>query len=203
MNNVIYISFFTSGYYEGIMNSYLLPSLLLFNLPYYILPMENKKNWQENTKQKIDFILKSLEVNYPFSVVWVDADARIKRTPQLFYDIPEEYDIGIHVLDWKDQYGKEGYELLSGTVFLRNNERTIELVKLWKKLADNSSQWEQRALERAIKQLDINVYPLPRSYCYVTTRPSGEPPVIVEIYPVICHYQASREVKKNPHLLSE
>ncbi len=200
-NNIIFVSYFTSGYYEEIMNSHLLPSLLLFNLPYYILPMENKKNWQENTKQKIDFILKALEVNYPFSIVWIDADAKIKRPPKLLYDIPEEYDIGIHVLDWKDQYGKEGHELLSGTVFLRNNEKTIELVKLWKTYSNESTQWEQRALEKAIRKLKIKAYPLPRSYCYITTVPSGKPPYVIIDDPVIAHYQASREVKKNKDLL--
>ncbi len=203
MNKPIFISFYTEGYYEEVMNSHLLPSLLLYNLPYYILPMENKRNWQANTKLKIDFILKALKANYPFPVVWIDADAKIEAFPQLFYDIPEEYDISVHTLDWKEQYGKEGKELLSGTIYFKNIDKTVELVELWKKLADESSQWEQRALERAIKQLDINVYTLPRSYCYVTTRPSGEPPVVIEKEPVICHYQASREVKKNPNLLSE
>ncbi len=203
MNKPIFISFYTEGYYEDVMNSHLLPSLLLWNLPYYILPMENKRNWQANTKQKIDFILKALKVNYPFPVVWIDADAKIENSPKLFYDIPQEYDISVHTLDWKKQYGKEGKELLSGTIFFKNTDKVVELVELWKKLADESSQWEQRALERAIKQLDINVYPLPRSYCYVTTRPSGEPPVVIEKDPVVCHYQASREVKKNPNLLSE
>ena len=201
MNNIIYISFYTTGYYEDVMNSHLLPSLLLFNLPYYILPMENKHNWHENTKQKIDFILKALKENSPDSVVWIDADAKIENYPSLFYEIPEEYDIGVHTLDWKEQYGKEGSELLSGTVFLRNNKKVEELVKLWKKYANETCQWEQRALERAIKELDIKVYKLPKDYCYITTIPSGQPPKVIIDNPIISHWQVSREVKKNKELL--
>ncbi|KKL61706.1 hypothetical protein LCGC14_2192630 [marine sediment metagenome] len=201
MNNIIYISFYTEGYYENVMNSHLLPSLLLFNLPYYILPMENKHNWHENTKQKISFILKALKENYPIPLVWIDADGKIEDYPKLFYEIPKEYDIGVHTLDWKEQYGKEGSELLSGTVFLRNNEKTEQLVELWAKYADESSGWEQRALEKAIKDLKIKVYELPRTYCYITTIPSGKPPKVIIDNPIISHWQVSRKVKKNKELL--
>ena len=202
MNNIIYISYYTEGYYEDVMNSHLLPSLLLFNLPYYILPMKNTHNRLKNLRQKIDFMQKALKENYPFPLVWIDADAKIESYPKLFYEIPKEYDIGLHTLDWKEQYGKEGSELLSGTIFLRNNEKVERLVKLWKKSAEeNPGLTDQRALKKIIKNLDVKIYELPREYCYIPINPNGKPSVVKIDNPIITQWQISRKIKENPRLL--
>jgi hypothetical protein len=202
MNNITYISYYTKGYYKKVMEKYLLPSLLKWNLFFCIKELPNKKQWKANTEMKAQFILNIMNWHNT-DVVWIDADAVIKEYPMLLLvlSLYSNYDVAVHTLNWQDQYGKNGKELLSGTLYFRNNKQTKDLLKLWIKYADKFG-WEQRGLEQAIKETpNVNVFSLPRSYCYIGTKPDGKPPKIVIENPVIEHFQVSREVKKHPDLL--
>jgi len=201
-SNLTYISYYTKGYYKKVMEEYLLPSLLKWNLPFCIKELPNHKNWKLNTQMKPEFILNAMRWHNS-SVVWIDADARIQEDPTVYLNMLANgtYDVAVHTLNWEDQYGKEGSELLSGTLYFRNNERTKHLIKLWIKYAKEFA-WEQKGLEKAIKECpDVKVLNLDRMFCYIGTKPDGNPPAVVIENPVIEHFQASREVKKTPNLL--
>lgn len=194
---ITFVSYCTTGHYEQVMKSYLLPSLIKLKLPCYIETIASEKSWEKNTKIKPHFILKCLDMFKSDFIVFVDADAIINQYPKLFYEIDEKYDIGVHNLDWNLQYGKEGKELLSGTLYFKNNGKVRQIIKDWIKYSINYS-WEQNALKELLAMNEnITMYPLPREYCYIETIPNGNPPKVVIKTPIISHYQEGRIVKKN------
>lgn len=190
--------------YEDILNKYLLSSLLSLQgkkVGSYIEKIENKGDWYANTSYKPTFILNAIrkcESAYD-SVVFLDADAKVLKYPQLFEDIPEEYDIALHHLSWEIWYGYKGdntKELLSGTVFFRINDKVKNLIKDWANEAEKSREWEQKVLAKVLlRHPEIKVYPLPIEYIYINSLPDDRPP-LVKCDPVIVHYQLSRELKR-------
>ena len=188
--------------YEKVMEDYLLDSIdkLKEKISYTISSVPDLGNWHKNTEFKPKFLLNMLNENKMYdAVVFLDADARVKKYPKLFEEIPKEYDIAAHFLDWKTWYGHSNgiMELLSGTLFLRNSNKVKKLVEHWYKKASTGNQWEQKALAFVLKfHPEIKVYNLPIEYCYINTLPNGDKPRVKVDSPVIVHYQVSRELKR-------
>jgi len=109
MNKIKYITFATDGYYKEIMEKYLLPSLDRFQLSYNLYYRPNKHNWFINGKYKTEVILNALKKFPNNDIVFLDADAKIIKYPELFETIPSDYNISVHFLDWnKFWHHKEG-----------------------------------------------------------------------------------------------
>jgi hypothetical protein len=188
----------TNTPYEEEVKTRLVPSLQKLDIPYYIEAVQNKGNWKTNVAYKPKALYHALEKNPLLNVVGLDADCKVLEYPDLFDNIPLEYDIALHKLDWKTWYGHnvEKKEVLSGTIFLRNTEAVKNLVKEWYERAIKSNTWEQQVLAQLLEEKKIPVYELPLSYCYINSLPNGESPKVVIENPVIVHYQASRIYKK-------
>ncbi len=106
--------------------------------------------------------------------------------PKLFEEI--DVDFAYHICN--PPY-KPGTEVLSGTLFFRNNEKCMELVNAWiEGVTDNLSVIEQISLERVIGSIDnLKTYNLPSSYVKIfDLNEVGER----NIRPVIEHHQSSR-----------
>ena len=193
-----FISYYTPGDYENVMNTHLRPSLEWWNLNHYIEETEDLKNWNLNTAYKPTFILNALN-KYKEDIVFLDADATIESYPQLLFDLPKETDLGAHWFDWflhwRNQTGGNNFHLLSGTLFIKYNEKMLNLVKEWiSKCQEQSNVWEQKILQQIVeKRNDLNIYKLPANYCAVIDRKGKVPNYIKE--PVIIHWQKSREFK--------
>lgn len=192
--------YFTPNY-EKVYWQYLEPSLKKLQLNHYMRALtHNLGGWKENTDYKPSFLLDCLE-KFDCDIVITDVDSVIHEYPILFDNIPQEYDIAVHNFSWETHYGrpndKDKFEILSGTMYLRNNEKVRRLVRKWKSLCFQHS-WEQKALEQALKQIDINVFNLPREYCYITSCPkyinNGKVAIPLD-KPIIEHFQASRDFK--------
>lgn len=198
MNNLMFGSFYTRNTaYENVYQEYLRKSLDKYNARYMVVGIDSKKNWNKNVAEKpriISELLKPLEKDE--MLVFLDADATIEKWPVLFEQIPEDYDIGFHLLSWQKWYGydTETYELLTGTMFFRNNEKVHALCKEWYHMSLESYEWEQKVLQNIISNHKLNIYELPLEYCYMKTRPGGLEP-LVKLDPVILHHQVSRELK--------
>jgi hypothetical protein len=177
--------------YEEVAKTHLIPSLEKWGLTNHIEQVNSLGNWKLNTDYKPTFLLQELE--YEEEICWVDADATIEDYPILLDNIPPEYPIALHYLDWNKQYGytDNKKECLSGTLILRKS--SIPLIKEWIRLCKDFN-WEQRALDQAIKNLGIVPFELPPEYCCVVTRDYKIPTYIPK--PVIVHWQASRKYKK-------
>lgn len=203
-NNFILISFATENTpYEQIIYDYFLASIRKLEKPlevYYRLE-KNLGSWHKNTGYKPTFILDSLNYLSMYSrIIITDADATIEKYPQLFKEIPDEYDIGCHFLSWKKWYGHDvdTKELLSGTLYFKNNQKIRDLVEDWQKEVDISQEWEQKVLDRVLKKHpEINIYELPIEYVWIDTLPDGRKPLIVPDNDIVIrHHQVSRQYKK-------
>lgn len=174
------ISYYTPNYQQQAQN--LINSLLQHDIPNEVRQIEDLGGWDLNTKFKPHFILEHLN-NHPY-VVWTDADSVVKSYPSLFDTF--DCDIAFHRF--------KGQELLSGTVYFANTEKSKEVLNLWIKLNEQHPElWDQRTLELAInKTRGLRLSKLPPEYCciYDLTRRAYK-----KIEPVIEHYQASRELK--------
>lgn len=202
MGNFLIGSFYTKNTpYEIYIQDYLLASCKKFNLDYHVVGIESLGSWTRNVAEKPGIILKILEESQDKKdVVFLDADSTIEQELIVFNNIDKDIDLALHYLDWNAWYpwqkGSDVKELLSGTLFLRNNERVKSLVEEWHKRAITSTVWEQKILEQLLKERpDIKVFDLPIEYCYIKTLPNGQEP-IVKVQPVILHHQKSREAKR-------
>ena len=190
----ITIAFFTLGtiYEEEIKK--LEQSLKKFDMPYDFLGIPDEGEWVLNCAYKPKFIHGMMIKHKDKDILYVDADAIIRQKPILFDDF--KGDIGVHY--------KNGKELLSGTIFLKNNGNAMTLVENWiQEQAINPMVWDQKTLQNviALSQSD-KVCPL----TYLKIRVVDLPPTYTQIFdsmknvgkPVIEHFQASRRVKHKP-----
>lgn len=147
---------------------------------------QNRGLWVRNAAIKPEFLLLMFE-QHPFQdIVYLDADARIKQFPKLFEQIDE--DVGVHYRD----HGNGRKELLSGTIYLKNNERVRRLIQTWAiEQQKNPDEWDQKVFARILeKNTEVSVLNLPANYCQIfdSMKSAGDP--------VIEHLQASRRFKK-------
>jgi len=191
MNYIIVAYYTRNTLYEKVTQKFI-ASMKKFDIPYYIEAVENRGDWYKNTNYKPTFLKKMLKKFPCLSVVYVDCDAEFLRFPDLFenWSTLSYIDIGVYVFD-RSCYTKSkgGFEVLSGTIFLKNNEKVYKIVEDWEKECNAHPRvWDQRSLE---KVLNGHYHVLPGEYCKIFDR-------MKDIKnPVIVHYQDSRQVRKN------
>jgi len=203
MSKLLFGTFYTKETsYEQVVNEYLIPSCKKAGIEPIVEGIPNKGTWTKNVAEKPRIILSLLEsfIREDDILVFVDADATIERYPIELCNIPSEYEIGYHTLDWNSWYGytsqKPVHEVLSGTMIFRNTENVRHLCAEWYKEAKSSNLWEQKVLQGLLKQNGhLKVYDLPVEYCFMTSLPDGRKP-LVKCKPIIKHYQKSRELKR-------
>jgi len=169
----------------------LIPSLQRFNLPYFVQPVPKFRNWYLGVQYKPTFLQQMLQQFAGKSVIYVDADAEFLQYPSLFDELDQRPDvhIGVHMLD----HGKRGrptagFEMLSGTIYLKNDAIVHQIVNAWiQRCAVGGQLWDQIALEAAIGSTPF--YILPEEYCTIFDYMSDVQ------QPIIKHYQASRRCK--------
>lgn len=190
MNDWIIVSYYTlNTLYEDLAKC-LIKSLERYETLHYVEGVPNLNDWSKNTNYKPSFLLNMLKKFPNKSVIWVDCDAELLRYPTLFDWL--DCDVAAHEFDrrlYQSRRKNCPKELLSGTLFLRNNERVWNLVEKWKQECEKSPRvWDQKSLE---KVLNGDYRRLPAAYCQIHRV------MRVVKNPVIVHYQASRRVRKN------
>ncbi|KKL20958.1 hypothetical protein LCGC14_2450270 [marine sediment metagenome] len=197
---MIFISYYTENTpYEEVMNTHLLPSLKKWDLRYDIISTRDKGSWQFNTGYKSTFI-KEMLLKHKEDVCFIDADGTIEKYPDLLFNIPEEYDIAIHQLDWflfwRGELDNPHRELLSGTMVIKYKDSALLLIDEWiKQVGIQASIKEQKVLDSMVaSNKNYKVYDLPPSYCAILKRDGGLPKYIGE--PVVLHHQVSRQLKQ-------
>lgn len=188
--------------YQEVAHDYLMNSLRRMNngIKSDVRGVPSLGSWQKNTSYKAQFVSTMLE-HYTDNIVFLDCDAEILRYPDLFDSIPEGYNFACHILDRNRWYGMKfdehnSKELLSGTLFVRNNKESRIIIKEWELTCRLSPQiWEQQILGMVLKKNNIPIYELPISYCYIKTLPDGREPLVKCESPVITHNQVSRRLR--------
>ena len=165
-------------------------SLIKFKLPYKIIPIKNQGNWYKNTQYKPIFLQQMLKNYSPHSVVYVDVDAVFCRYPSFFDKLEkrEDFSVSAHILD-HSKYNRKNRapELLSGTIFLKNNKKTRIIIDEWIEACKSDPKiWDQRALETVLRTKKGEFCVLPEEYCVIFDYMAAVKD------PVIKHFQASR-----------
>ncbi len=174
------ISFYTEGYSEIVKD--LISSLKSFGLSYDIEKRKDLSSWYQNVNFKADFILEKLK-QYE-RIIWLDADAIVKRYP-VYFDLIEE-DIAVHYRNRK--------HLCAATIVLRSKPIVMDLVERWiEKIKEKPSDFDQLPLQNLLNDYQIenklSVFYLPETYCYM--------PGISKLgEPVIYQTQASRKIRR-------
>jgi glycosyltransferase involved in cell wall biosynthesis len=203
-NNIRFISSFTIGtVYEKIKNDYLLPGLIRWNLPYHVFAKPNLGNWAINSRQRPLYIKEAMKMFPNENIVWIDIDAKILKYPELLFRIPETYDIGINYLKWEEHYGrpedKNKNEILDGTSYYKNSPSMLLFIDEWIERSVKVDKNHRYILEQMIDEQKnkLNIFLIPKEYCYITTKPDGTQPSIPLKDPTIAHYQSSRQARIN------
>jgi hypothetical protein len=163
----------------------LIESCEKFKLNYYVKGVANLGHWLANVRWRPVFMRRMLDKFPDFSIVWIDADGRVREDPVLFDELETaDFDLAVHY--------RRGVELLGGTMWVRNSGRARELINLWEEKGEqNVYEKEQVNLQIVLRENPrFRVLDLPPKYCLIfdTMRAFGPP--------VIEHLQASRRLKK-------
>ena len=189
MNPFIIVSYYTlKTLYEKRAETFI-QSLKKYNIPHYVEAIDNLGSWIKNTGYKPTFLKRMLKKFPEENIVWVDCDAKFFAYPDLFRTL--DCNIGVYLFDTAlHKRGGKKFEILSGTVFLRNNEEVYNLVDKWEQeCQSHPNVWDQKSLEKIIQN---DFYKLPAEYCTIF-----DVMRCVVKKPIIVHYQASRGVRKN------
>lgn len=179
----IVVGYYTenTGYAEESKN--LVNSLGKLKLPYEIMAVPNHGSWQENTQFKPYFLKQMLIKHFPKDLLYLDVDAVVHKHPAYFDRV--NFDIGVHYM--------RSVELISSTIYLRNNSRIWVLMDRWIQMCiRNPEIWDQKILQSVINQskdIHLKVGNLPPEYCKIFD--------LMEVIkdPVIEQFQASRRFK--------
>ena len=135
-------------------------------------------SWEKNTQHKAVIIRDAL-LKHKKPLVWVDADARVKKFPELF--LSANVDIMYHYIEpWN--------EMLVGTIYFDYNDRTIAFCNRWIELNLTNDNPDGKNFQQLMTQdTTLSKEILPKEYCSIF---DNEHTVCSD--PVILHTQASR-----------
>jgi len=160
-------------------------SLDKLGITYYVKRYESRGYWEANTCIKPEFLLECLDRFPGRSIVYLDADAVVRKPLSLFDNI--EADIGVfHCSD----AGGFSHKYLTGTIFIANNSKSRLFIKDW--IECQRGVWlgvDQDSFDKAMAiNKDLSVFNLPESYVKIFDRTGADA--------VIEHFQASRKKVK-------
>lgn len=194
----IAISFYTAGTgYEQEVNK-LIASLKTFKLPHHVFSFNPTGTWRGNLNFKSESILKGFDMFPGKDIVFIDADGIVRQYPTLFDELSSHrrFDLSAHFFKYDPKSGDPD-ELLSGTLWIQNNETGRALVKRWHEVGlARPDVRHQMCLKVALEDLAaeglrVRVNRHPFAYTcifdyYMAQRTS----------PVIEHFQKSRQLRK-------
>ncbi|GAA0320103.1 putative nucleotide-diphospho-sugar transferase [Psychrobacter aestuarii] len=174
--------FYTDSYLSHALS--LKDSLDAFGLNYVFKKVDDAGYWEANTRIKPHFILDCLQQFPDKDVLYLDADALVKKPLDYFNHI----DGDVAFYKTKGMAGMS-HDYLASTLFFRNTPATVTLVKQWiaEQVDGKRTQVDQDSLDVAMEKMgdSITVTPLSPGYIKIFDKDYDG-----EIY--IEQYQASR-----------
>ena len=195
LNNLMVVGYYTVNTPYEQEAQKLLQSLNKLGINHDISGVKTLGNWQANTRFKAVFMLDMLIKHPNHRLLYVDVDAVVHKSPDLF----KNYSCDIAVR-WQDFKWRKN-ECLSGTIYMENNKRTKRICELWRDINVNegneSNRMEQWNLDTVINRMkaedpNFTYKNLPPEYTMIFDSMRGMYP---NIMPVIEHFQASRRFK--------
>ena len=177
MSEFVVCAFYTPNYRDDVERLEI--SLKAFGHEYHLQEFERLPTWEQNTGIKPKFLLECLERFDGKDVLYLDADAFIRRKMDGFDDF--EGDIGIH---FNEKGGS--HTIRTGTIYLRNNQNTRQFMQDWIEAQTTNLKFnDQDSFEVAYKQKKaVTFFNLPVEYVKIYDRDD------VKAY--VEHFQASR-----------
>jgi hypothetical protein len=193
--NFLIIAYFTKSTRYEELSQKLKQSLDEFGLPYHIQGIDDLGSWEKNTHFKAYFIKQCLE-NFSQDLLCVDVDAVFKAYPSLIATLECDLAYRTENFRWRKD------EALSGTLFLKNNDKVRGFVNRWIELNESTpaermkpETWEQKNMQTAHREFnDLVYYNLPPEYTFIFDHTRNMYP---GLHPVIEHFQESRNVQRN------
>lgn len=156
-------------------------SCAAFNIPTFIKGFDSRGKWEYNCGIKPEFIFEAMSCYPDLNILYIDADGIIREYPTYFETL--DADIGAHL--------KDGRELISNTVFIRNTAPVRLFIQQWiYKQTQNPIMWDQRTLQALVRTTpSIKFVNIPPNYSQIfdSMKHNGKP--------IIEHFQASRRFK--------
>jgi len=167
---------------------YLEESLNNFNIEHHSYPIQSTGIWSKNTQEKAKVLLQSMDDFPKYNIVWLDADAIVVQNPILFETLTCDF-----AAVMRPHRDKVRHRLLSGTMFMKNNDKMKDIINKWIALNGTNKLWDQENLWNIIEQnrSNIKIENLPEEYTKIK-RPHNE---AAGPSGVIWHNQRSREVR--------
>ena len=181
----VIISYYTkkTGYESQV--EHLKTTLKRFNLENDIVGISDRGSWHKNTYYKPQFILRMMKKHHDRSIVFVDADAKIRMNPVLFNDFDCDFACHFH-------YPRK--ELLSGTLYFGNTKGARYLVNKW--IMENRLHPKTHMPQKNLRAVfnkhknKIKWKELPVEYCMIY-----DSNFRYTVNPIIEHFQLSRRYK--------
>lgn len=174
--------FYTDSYKSHALS--LKQSLDNFGLNYYFKQVSDAGYWEANTRIKPHFILECLQKFPENDVLYLDADALVKKPLDYFNTITAD----VAFYKTKGMPGMS-HNYLASTMFFKNTANTITLVKQWiaEQVDSKRTQVDQDSLDTAMYKLGntLTVEPLNPGYIKIFDK-DYDGDVYIE------QYQASR-----------
>jgi len=180
-NDIVYASMYTHGTSYEDEVEVLKASLAKHGLFHEIMGIRPQGSWVKNTQQKPTVILDIMHRTNK-DVVWIDADAEILEYPSWLETV--QGDISYYTIVSRG-------EMLTGTVFFRNNQKIWDFLKRWEQ-ANKISNQPDAVVFQSIMATDKYLDKTPMPAEYVKIFDSHE---MGDKKPVIIHNQASRRFK--------
>lgn len=204
----MFVSHYTKGTGYEIEARELVKTLTRWGLEYDVEGDVSHGSWVANCNQKIHYIARMRRKHAGRRLVWLDADARVRKHPSLFEGL--KCDFAAHFLNggrarigqrrtplaelWppdENQPWTQG-ELLAGTMYFAPSWQAERIIDQWiARTQDHPEEWDQENLQRALPKCQgANIGTLPAEYCSIFNHPArGAEPVIEQL-------QASRRLKQ-------
>lgn len=147
-DSFIICCFYTNSYRSHALN--LKQSLNEFNLNYYFKEVEDAGYWEANTRIKPHFILECLKKFPNKNVLYLDADAIVKKPLDYFNHITAD----VAFYKTKGMPGMS-HDYLASTMFFSNTDNTIALVEQWiaEQVDGKQTQVDQDSLDATMDKL--------------------------------------------------
>lgn len=176
-------AFYTPNYLPQILS--LKTSLDQFGINYFLKRYERGTTWEATTRLKPVFVDYCLEKFPDRNVMYLDADAVVRR-PMGFIDTLEA-DVAMAFHPTKVG-GKHYLRISAGAMFVRNNDKGRRFARAWKEAEKDCGPLtlDEDMVYMSFNSLqEASIAVLPNSYYKIFDRPGVEP--------VLEHFQASRK----------
>ncbi len=176
-------AFYTPNYLEQVLS--LKASLEALGINHYLKRYARARTWEATTRLKPVFVDHALDKFPDKDVLYLDADAVVRRPLEFFDGVSSDISILFHHI----QAGGTNYLRVSaGTVFVRNTVGGRKFARLWKDAEPHCGPLtlDEDMIYMAFSDMaGISITVLAPNYVKIFDRPGEEP--------VIEHFQASRQ----------